>query len=104
MLFSIGCISFQQQKFFNNLTDHKEEKCKRHYVVLKKLKRARNKWNEDEMNWLDKGLCQKNGTKANINHDDEAMLEYYQLSIKLKTRLPLEPRLLDFYHTLEGQN
>ena len=70
---------------FSMLTDHGAKDCKRHDLVLEKLRRARDKWNDDRMKWLDfinKRLREKNEARTYINNVDEAMLEYYQVFAK----------------------
>ena len=39
--------------FFRKLKNHGEKECKRHYLVLEKLQKGRDKWNKDRMKWLD---------------------------------------------------
>ena len=43
------CINF----IFSRLEDHRAKECKGHDLEEGKLKRARNKWNEDRMKRLD---------------------------------------------------
>ena len=65
---------------FSMLTDHGAKDCKRHVLVLEKLQRARDKWNEDRMKqlaFINKRLRKKNQARTYINNVDEAMLEYY---------------------------
>ena len=69
------------------LTDHGAKDCKRHDLVLEKLRRARDKWNDDRMKRLDfinKRLREKNEARTYINNVDEAMLEYYHVFAKKK--------------------
>ena len=76
----VNALAFSGMNFvFSRLTDHGEEERKRHDLALEKLKRARDEWNEDQMKRLDfinKGLREKNEARAYINTVDEVMLEY----------------------------
>ena len=85
--------------------DHGDKELKRHDLALEKLQRARNKWKKDRMKRLDfinKRLRVKNEARAYISNADEAMLEYYRVSVKQIKPLPPEPQLSDFYHPSEG--
>ena len=87
---------------FIMLIDHSaEEKCKRNDLKEEELQRARDKWNEDRMKWLDfisKRLREKNEARAYISNADDAILKYYQLFAKNIKPLPPEPQLSNFYH------
>ena len=76
----VNALAFSGMNFvFSRLTDHGEEERKRHDLALEKLKRARDEWNEDQMKRLDfinKGLREKNEARAYINTVDKVMLEY----------------------------
>ena len=66
--------------FFGRLADHGAGECKRHYVALEKLQKARDEWNRDQMKRLDlinKTLRKRNEARAYINNVDEEMLECY---------------------------
>ena len=81
--------------------DSAEEKCKRNDLKEEELQRARDKWNEDRMKWLDfisKRLREKNEARAYISNADDAILKYYQLFAKKIKPLPPEPQLSNFYH------
>ena len=82
------------------------EERKRHDLAEEQLQRARDKWNEDRIKWLDfikKRLREKNEARAYINKIDEAVLEYYRVFAKQIKPLPPEPQLSDFYHPSEAQ-
>ena len=107
LIFTIGgavvnALAFSGTNFvFSRLTDHGAEERKRHGLVLRKLQRARDEWNKDQMKRLDfinGRLREKNEAKVYINNVDEAMLEYYRVFAKKTKCLPPEPELLDFYH------
>ena len=56
------------------------------------------------LDFINKRLREKNEASAYINNVDEAMLEYYRVFAKKKTKpLQPEPELSDFYHTSETQ-
>ena len=78
----VNSLAFSGSNFvFSRLTDHDEEERKRHDLVLEKLQKARDKWNEDQMKRIDfinKSLREAQAAKAYIDNADEAMLEYYQ--------------------------
>ena len=91
LLFTIGgavvnALAFSGTNFvFSRLTDHGAEERKRHGLVLRKLQRARDEWNKDQMKRLDfinGRLREKNEAKVYINNVDEAMLEYYRVFAK----------------------
>ena len=112
LLFTIGgamvnALDFSGTNFaFSKLTDHDEEKRKRHYLALENLQRARNEWNKDRMkrfNFINKRLREQNKARAYINDTNEALLEYYRIFFFKKKPLPPEPQLSDFYHSLEAQ-
>ena len=112
LLFTIGgavvnALAFSGTNFvFSRLTDHGAEERKRHGLVLRKLQRARDEWNKDQMKRLDfinGRLREENEAKVYINNVDEAMLEYYRVFAKKTKRLPPEPELLDFYHPSDNQ-
>ena len=112
LLFTIGgavvnALAFSGTNFvFSRLTDHGAEERKRHGLVLRKLQRARDEWNKDQMKRLDfinGRLREKNEAKVYINNVDEAMLEYYRVFAKQIKPLPPEPELSDFYHPSENQ-
>ena len=92
---------------FIMLRDHgAEEKRKRNDLKEEELQRARDKWNEDRMKWLDfisKRLREKKEARAYISNVDDAFLEYYRLFAKKIKPLPPEPQLSDFYHPSEAQ-
>ena len=70
-------------------------------LALKKLQRARNKWNEDRMKRLDfinKRLHEKNEARACINSVDEAMPEYYRVFAKKNKVLATRAQLSGLYH------
>ena len=86
LLFTVGgavvnALAFSSTNFvFSRVTDHGAEERKRYDLVLEKLQRARDEWNEDRMKRLDfinKRLREKNEAKVYINNVDEAILEYY---------------------------
>ena len=112
LLFTIGsavvnALAFSGTNFvFSQLTGHGEEERKRHDLVLEKLERARDKWNEDRMKRIDfinKRLRGANKAKAYISNVDDAMLEYYRVFAKQIKPLPTEPELPDFYHPSGAQ-
>ena len=79
---------------------------KRHDLAEEQLQKARDQWNEDRIKRLDfinKGLREKNEARAYINNVDETMLEYYRVFAKQIKSLPPEPQLSDFYHPSEAQ-
>ena len=82
----VNSLAFSGTNFvFSRLTDHDEEERKRHDLVLEKLQKARDKWNEDQMKRIDfinKSLREAQVAKAYIDNADEAMLEYYQVFAK----------------------
>ena len=82
----VNSLAFSGTNFvFSRLTDHDEEERKRHDLVLEKLQKARDKWNEDQMKRIDfinKSLREAQAAKAYIDNADEAMLEYYQAFAK----------------------
>ena len=46
----VNALAFSGTNFvFSSLTDHGEEKRKRHHLALEKLHRARDEWNNDLM-------------------------------------------------------
>ena len=110
-LFTIGgalvnALAFSGTNFvFSRLTDPGAEEHKRHGLAEERFQRARDEWNRDQMKHLDfinKRLREKNEASAYINNVDEAMLEYYRVFAKKKTKpLQPEPELSDFYHTSE---
>ena len=59
LLFTIGdavmnALALSGTNFvFSRLMDYGEEERKRHDLALKKLQKARDKWNKDQMKWLD---------------------------------------------------
>ena len=59
MLFTIGgevvnALAFSGTNFvFSRLTDHGAEEQKKHDLALKKLQRARDEWNKDQIKCLD---------------------------------------------------
>ena len=86
VLFTIGgavvnALAFSGTNFvFSRLTDHGAKERKRHDLALKKLQRARDKWNEDRIEHLDlinQRLRERNEAKDYIKNVDEALLEYY---------------------------
>ena len=89
---------------FSMLRNDGGSKHKRHYLAEEKFQRARDKWNEDRMKWLDfidKRLHEQNKARAYINNVDEAVVEYYRIFAKKIKPLPPEPQLSNFYHPLE---
>ena len=97
LLFTVGgavvnALAFSGTNFvFSKVTDHGEEKRKRHDLALEKLQRARDKWNKDRMKRLDfinKRLREKNEARTYINNVDGAMLEYYRVFAKQIKLLP----------------
>ena len=112
LLFAIGgavvnALAFSNTNFvFSRLTDHGEEKHKRHDLALEKFQRTRDEWNEDRMkrvDFINKRLREKNEPRAYINNVDEAMLEYYRVFAKQIKPSPPEPQLSAFYHPSEIQ-
>ena len=112
LLFTVGdavvnALAFSSTNFvFSRLTDHGEKERERHDLTLENLQRARDKWNEDRMKWLDfinKRLCEKSEARAYINNVDDAVLEYYRAFAKKIKPLPPESQLSDFYHPSETQ-
>ena len=96
LLFTVGgavvnVLAFSGTNFiFSRLMDHGAEERKRHDLAEKKLQRARDEWNEDQMKQLDfinKRLREKNEVRTYINNVDEAMLEYYRIFAKKKKSL-----------------
>ena len=79
----VNALDFSGTNFpFSKLTDHDEEKRKRHYLALENLQRARNEWNKDRMkrfNFINKRLREQNKARAYINDTNEALLEYYRI-------------------------
>ena len=111
LLFTVGgavvyVLAFSGTNFiFSRLMDHGAEERKRHDLAEKKLQRARDEWNEDQMKQLDfinKRLREKNEVRTYINNVDEAMLEYYHIFAKKIKLLPPVPELSDFYHPSEN--
>ena len=112
LLFTIGgavvnALAFSgTNSVFSRLTDHSAEERKRHGLALRKLQRARDEWNKDQMKRLDfinGRLREKNEAKVYINNVDEAMLEYYRVFAKKTKRLPPDPELLDSYYPSDNQ-
>ena len=105
LLYTVGGVVVNAPAFgggnlaFSLLRDHGvEEECKRHDLKEEELQRAKDKWNEDQMERLDfinKRLREKNEARAYINNVDEAMLEYYRVFAKQIKPLPPEPKLSD---------
>ena len=107
LLFTVGgavvnALAFSGTNFvFSRLTDHGEEEQKRHDLVLEKLQKARDKWDEDRtkrLDFINKRLRERTETRAYINNADDAILEYYQVFSKQIKPLPPEPKLSDFHH------
>ena len=107
LLFTVGgavvnALAFSGTNFvFSRLTDHGEEEQKRNDLVLEKLQKARDKWDEDRtkrLDFINKRLRERTETRAYINNADDAILEYYQVFAKQIKPLPPEPKLSDFYH------
>ena len=82
-LFTVGgtvvnVLAFSGTNFvFSRLMDHGEEECKRHDLALEKLQRAKDEWKKDRMKRLDfinKGLREKNEARTYINNVDEQCL------------------------------
>ena len=73
---------------FSMLRDHgAEEKHKRHDLKEEDLQRARDKWNEGQMERLDffnKRIREENEARVYINNVDDAILEYYRVFAKKK--------------------
>ena len=95
LLFTVGgavvnALTFSGTNLvFSRLTDYGPEERKRHDLALEKLQRERDEWNRDRMKRLDfmnKRLREKNETKTYINNVDEAMLQYYRVFAKKKTK------------------
>ena len=90
LLFTVGgavvnALAFSGTNFvFSRPTDHGEEEQKRHDLALEKLQRARDKWNENRYDFINKRLCEKNEARSYINNVDETMLECYQVFAKKK--------------------
>ena len=112
LLFTVGgavvnALAFSGTNFvFSRLTNHGEEEQKRHDLALKRLQRARDEWNKDQMKGLDfinKRPREKNEARVDINNVDEAVLEYYRVFAKQIKPLPPEPQLSNFYHPSEAQ-
>ena len=112
LLFTVGgavvnALAFSGTNFvFSRLTDHGVEERKQHDLAEEKPQRARDEWNRDRMKRLDfsnRRLREKNGTKVYISNVDETVLEYYQVFAKQIKPLPPEPELSDFYHPSENQ-
>ena len=110
LLFTVGgavvyVLAFSGTNFiFSRLMDHGAEERKRHDLAEKKLQRARDEWNEDQMKQLDfinKRLREKNEVRTYINNVDEPMLECYRVFAKQIKPLPPEHGLSDFYHPSE---
>ena len=59
LLFTIGgavenALALSGTSFISSkLTDHGAEEHKRHDLAFKKLQRARDEWNKEQMKWLD---------------------------------------------------
>ena len=90
---------------FSMLTDHGGKERKRHDLALEKLQRARDKWNEDRMKWLD--FINKRYAKKMSREHTSTMLMRQSVStiehLKKKKLLPQVPELSDFYHPSEAQ-
>ena len=87
----VNAFAFSGTNFvFSRLTGHGEEKRKIHDLALEQLQRARHKWNKHRMKRLaviKKDYVKKNEKRTSINNVDEAMLEYYQVSLILNPKL-----------------
>ena len=112
LLFAIGgavvnALAFSNTNVvFSRLMDHGEGERKRHDLALENLQRARDSWNEyqiERLDFINRRLCKKNEARTYINNVDEAMLEYYRVLSKRIKPLPPEPKLSDFYHPSEVQ-
>ena len=86
LLFTVGGVVFNALAFsgtnfvFSRLMDHDEEELKKHDLVIERLQRARDEWNEDRMkrvDFINKRLREKNEARACINNVDEKMVGYY---------------------------
>ena len=76
---------------FNRLTDHGAEERKRHDLAKERFQETSDKWNEyrmEQLDFINKRLCQQNQARAYINDTDEAMLEYYRIFAKKLKPLP----------------
>ena len=104
---SMNALAFSVTDFFfSKLTDHGEKESQRRELALKKLQRARDKWNEDRMKrlgFINKSLPEKNEARGYINNANGSMFEYCQVFAKQIKPLPPEPQLSDFYHPSEDQ-
>ena len=89
----MNVLAFSSTNFFySRLTDHRAEERKKYDLALKKLQRARDKWNRDRtkrLDFINKRLREKNETRTYINNADEEMLEYYRVFAKQIKPLPL---------------
>ena len=67
----VNALAFSGTNFvFSRFKDHGEEERRLHDLALEKLHRVRNKWNEDQMKWLDfmnKRLREKNNEARGIH-------------------------------------
>ena len=67
----VNALAFSGTNFvFSRFTDHGKEERRLHDLALEKLHRVRNKWNEDQMKWLDfmnKRLREKNNEARGIH-------------------------------------
>ena len=83
-----------------------QKKNKRYDLAIEGLQRARDKRNENQMEWLnfiDKRLPEKNEAKAYVSNADDVILEYYRVFAKKLKPLPPEPLLSDFGHPSKAQ-
>ena len=83
LLFTVGgavvnALAFSCTNFvFSRLTDHGAEERRCHDLAEEKLQRVRDEWNRDRMKRLDfinRGLGEKNEAKTYISNVDEAMV------------------------------
>ena len=67
----VNALAFSGTNFvFSRFKGHGEEERRLHDLALEKLHRVRNKWNEDQMKWLDfmnKRLREKNNEARGIH-------------------------------------
>ena len=85
VLFTIGgavmnALAFSGTNFlFGKLKGNDEKECKKHDLALEKVQRTREKWNKHRMKCLDfinKGLSEKNEARAYIKNADKVMFKY----------------------------
>ena len=112
LLYTVGGVVVNAPAFgggnlaFSLLRDHGvEEECKRHDLKEEELQRAKDKWNEDQMERLDfinKRLREKNEARAYINSVDDAILEYYRLFATKNKTFVVRASIIRFLSSIRG--